>query len=647
MERLTRVAARGFQGADFDEALPPRLLLTGPNGSGKTTRLRAINIALLGTGKDGLAPWATSDLPFVVVEASTGLRIQRASKIVRGEDGSLSVANRSAVEPSQGEKTAEAVAARIDRELAPNVLALTLDAFWRLSGAERRRALLDAIGAGAALDPAEIRRRLDAEFGAPEEIPSVRRAWERVSAAVRPTGDGMAYLAALEGAAKAQASAYRANRAGVDALAGAALDGGGAPASMDALRATLAEADKAVSDLEGALAAGTRGAADRAARKRDVERLLAALPADVRGLAAEAQTFALNKAAALAALEVGDLDLVAESAAEALRVAVGIREKAREALGRAEGRHRAIRALLAVPEVSEDEGEDAVRCPVCARPGYDPALAEAAIERAAAAWDRARRTSARADGKVALAEADAVKAANAASAARKAHDDARKAVEVLERLDEAERLLAGGAEAAAPVPDEAAVQAARERRGQLRAQIDAASKAEGERKVRLEAARAAGEAEDLARAAVRIQAAVGPKGLQGSILAGPADALTARMSEAWSNAGRTGTLAFRLTDARGAADARVVLVTKDGRDVDLGSLSGGERAVALACLVCGLAALKPDRMSVALIEAGEVDRASLAALCLALASSALATVVVATHVDPAGLDVGAFVVRRL
>jgi hypothetical protein len=56
-------------------------------------------------------------------------------------------------------------------------------------------------------------------------------------------------------------------------------------------------------------------------------------------------------------------------------------------------------------------------------------------------------------------------------------------------------------------------------------------------------------------------------------------------------------------------------------------------------------------MSVALIEAGEVDRSSLLALCGALGLSSLATVVVATHVDPGVDDVpgatAGFVVRRL
>lgn len=643
-ERITRVAARGFQGLDFDEAVPERLLLTGPNGSGKTKRLRAIAFGLLGPpGKDGLQPWATSDLPSVVVEGSTGLKIQRATKIAR-TDGMLSCSNRNAVEPSQGEKTREAVESRIERELAPNVISLTIDAFWTLSGAERRRALLEALGADAALSPAAILSRLDAEFlGSPNEPASVVRvaAWNRIRAAARPTGDGFAYLAALEGAAKAQASEYRAQKDAQDALA--RTPAAGTPvADPTALRRQVDACDAEIRELEAARAAGKRGADDRARRIRERDTLRGRWPA--LALPPAERDAAIEKAVADANAALPIAHAAKDAAGRAATAAEDTHRKALEAHARADGRLRALRALLSAESGAEDG-----TCPVCGNADYDSATGDAMIERAVAAAATAKTKKER----TAAALEDAAKRHDEAQKAAAAAGDALVAANGLQSngamLRECEAAIAAGEKQATAVADDAALSALTERRTLLRSQLDAAMKAEGERKARQDAGRLAEEAGEKMKIAVAIQARVGPKGMQGELLEGPVGRLAAAMNARWESAGKPGELAWALTDARGGPDATLVWKRPGFDESTPMPFSSGEKAVAVACLIAALAAAKPGRMSVALIEGGEVDAMALRDLTFALHDAPLANVVIATHValDDALLSLNGFEIRRL
>lgn len=652
-ERLTRVAARGFQGLDFDEDIPPRLLLTGPNGSGKTARLRAISLGVLGfQSKDGLAPWATSAIPSVVVEASSGLRVQRATKIDRS-GGGLSCQNRSAVEPSQGETTAAAVEARIERDLAPNVISMTLDAFFAKSGPERRRGLLEALGADSALAPEAIQSRLDLEFApkpgeTAEDALRSGEVWGRIRRAVNPRSfsDGFAYLAALEGAARAQASEYRGQKAAADAMA----SGPSTPAGADpeTVRRDLEGADAALRALTEARAAGRRGAEDRARRVRERDALRASLPVSVASLPPPARSDALHAAAEQKNTALEKARAALDSAEKAVPALTEAAAKARTALGRSDGRLKALKALLADPEGDE--------CPLCGKAGYDYRHGDRMLEKADAALGAARKKSRDADAGEDAGRSAVARAREAAGAAADAAVSARDALVAGRKLSEVEAALAAGESQASAVADDGAAAAAEARVADLRASLEAAMKAEGERKARHEAAGRADSAAEKCLRAVEIQARVGPKGMQGELLVVPVERLTEGMTARWRAAGKSGTLGWALADARGGPDASLVLAGRGrgAEPIPLSSLSGGERAVAMACLVAALAEAKPDRMSVALVEAGEVDALSLKALAKALHGAPLANVVIATHVQiPTGggsaawEDDTGFEVRRL
>ena len=652
-EALTRVAARGWQGLEIDEPLPRRLLLSGPNGAGKTARLRAIQIALLGPpNKDGLQPWATTDLPSVVVEASTGLKIQRATRISRS-DGAISCANRSAVEPSQGEKTSDAVAARIERELRPNAIALSLDALFAKSGPERRRALLDAIGADAALAPEAIQSALDLDF-APKEGTTAEEAlrsgevWGRIRRAVnaRTFTDGFAYLAALEGAAKAQASDYRGQKDAQDALAAGVSSA--AAGDVDALRKELGEAQKAVDAMREARAASQRGQQERQRAKEKRER-------ESRGCAeamdawAEVTKPAQGGASMLDAWGRGALDEMLSTIAtdrETLTEqadasdAAGLKseneiakleakeEDATKKVSRWRGRLAALDALK-----DGDVTEGGRCCSACGAPGFDPAKIVARIREERALLEDAvkkHRAAASALTEKRAQEQNRSETREGIERRREVLDDLREQIAAFKAAEAVVSAL--GTDVAV---DDPALKSAEAYRDELNARLEAASKADGQRKAQQDAGRNADLAASRMKRAVEIQARVGPKGLQGELLAGPVRALSTSMNAKWRAAGKPGMLGWELTDARGNPDATLTLQhTGDGPDIALASLSGGERAVALACLVSALAASKPDRMSVALIEAGEIDDRSLVLLLEALNESSapsLANVVVATH----------------
>lgn len=629
---LTGLAVRGLQGLTIDEPLPQRLVIQGPNESGKTARLRAIAVGLLGPpNKDGLAPWATTDVPSIVVRCSTGLSIQRATKITR--EGGLSCQNRHAVDPSQGEKTEAAVAARIETELRPNVISLTLDAFWKLSGAERRRTLLDALGADAAMAPGSLMVRLDTEFDFPNNP-----VWSRVRAAARAVGDGFAYLTALEGAAKAQASEYRAQKQAQDALAKAAAPAGADPV---ALEAELKAAQIVVDSFATARAAGERGAGERmrVQKRRDgleaeIIRALkewnnqgavtAWLTGDVPGLAAACNNARVEIASAKAGFEsardkhtkeTGDLERTFNAATANV--------------GKWTGR---IAGLVALRDGDGTEAGDRC-CGLCGKPGFTAEIADQRIA-------EARKILKSHEGKK-------EKAAEAVLAARKSRETTLAEIDRANRttmllsglatsvaaLQEADEALKACDAATGASYDPDAASAAAAHRDEAQAALGAAKKAEGERNAQQRADELATQAAEKERMAVKIQERVGPKGLQGELLDGPVSGLAKEMNARWQAAGKDGTLAWDMLTPRGEPDASLVWL-RDGfpTPVRLADFSGGQRAVALACLIAALAAAKPDRMSVALIEAGEVDVESLLSLMRALADAPLANVVIATHI---------------
>ena len=616
MQHITRIVASNFQDLSFDEEIPRLLLLTGPNGSGKTARMRAIALAVAGVGKDGLAPFTTQDDCYVGVETSEGLKVVRRTKIQRDP---LKVSNVAKIEPSQGEKTTEAVTARLERDLRPNLLALRLDAFFDASGRERRRALLAAVNAGAERGGAAVMQELDTHFaGEPEPV---RKAWARVRAAVRALPDALETLQALEGAAKAHATDYRARKA----AATAALGTGTAAAvkSVAQAKADLEAADREVRDHSAAMAAGRRGAADRARLVKEQAEQIALLPENVRGLPATEAAKATDDGWRAADREVGRTKAVLDAAKEAL---VPVRAKAEAAKTTAtkwEGRIHALEDLL------KSCSEDAAACPVC---GTEEGFSVDAF-RAKIAKDRHSLTSLTGRWKEQHAALVAAEKArdDAENAALQATIDARKAeraAQAAKRLLEIESALVASEAQATAAFDEGAMAAAEARQRDAQAALQAASKAEGDRAARQRAEAEATEADALRAAAEKIQEVVGPLGKQGEMLDAPLATLTTAMNEAWQ---RPGKLSWKMQDLRGDPDADLML-ERAGAKIPLRELSAGERATALAALIAGLAQMQTDRTTIALVEAGEIDETSLFEMLGALGGiDEIANVVVATH----------------
>lgn len=618
MQHITRIVASNLQDLSFDEEIPRLLLLTGPNGAGKTARMRAIELAIAGVGKDGLAPFTTHDDCYVGIETSDGLKVVRRTKIQRDP---LRVSNSAKVEPTQGEKTTETVNARIERDLRPNLLALRLGAFFESTGRERRRALLASVSSTSALGGAGVMQELDARFAGATD--PVRKAWARVRAAVRPLPDALETLQALEGAARAHASDYRSRKAAATAM----LSGGTPPAakSVAQAKADLEAADREVRDHSAAMAAGRRGASDRARLVKEQAEQLGILPESMRGLPASDAAKATDDAWQTATQEVAKANAAVEDAKAALVPLRAKAEAAKTTAAKWEGR------ILALEDLLKSCGEDAAACPVC---GTEEGFSVDAF-RAKIAKDRHSLTSLTGRWREQHAALVAAEKARDASenAALEAVQVARRAVraaEAAKRLMEIEAALVASEAQATAAFDEGALAGAEARQREAQAALQAASKAEGDRAARQRAEADAIEADELRAAAEAIQEAVGPLGKQGEMLDAPLAALTTAMNAAWKRAGK---LAWRMQDLRGDPDADLML-ERDGAKIPIRELSAGERATALAALIAGLASMRTDRTTLALVEAGEIDEASLVAMLDALGHvDALANAVVCTHIE--------------
>lgn len=636
--RLSSVFAVDLQGLSFDEPLPPRLVLQGPNGSGKTARLRAIDFALRGfPNKDGLSALTSAPLALVGVRTTTGFAVSRTTRIRTGaEPGTISVANEHAVDPPMGEKTEEAVAVRVGRELAPNVIALSLDRLFGLSGKERRRALLDALGAGSGLDALAALARLSTKFGSVEAAtgqPS-NVVWGTVKNAVARSavrgGDAIEFLGLVEAAAKAQASSARTDKAASEAVARGATPEepqGNAEEVALGIAAVEEEIEALVKAEEAAQARGE----ERARLERDVLRQKALLPPAVQAAYPDGAEEVAAAGVAKATEEVETKEDLLAAAAIRLTEADKAREAARAAASRAEGRHSALKILYA---------KDTDACPACGTSPFDAKKLEAMGKRAGKAAEAAEKE------RVAASAAYRV-ASDAEEAAREAYDAAIDAQGVAEKvsgtiacLRELDGDLAKTTAAADAGFSPEVLASARERRQALREREKAISSSQGERKARAEAGARAESADRRRRDAEAVQEEAGPSGMQGALLASTVGKLQEAMNGVWETSGRGGTLEWRLADARGNPDAQLVLRNGAERPVLLSSLSGGERAYATVALVTALARARPAETSVLLLEAGELDRERLGQVLASIYPvEELANVVVATPL-PSSLFAG-------
>lgn len=660
--RVRRLYASGFQGLAFDEPLPARLLLSGPNGAGKTARLRALRLAIAGTDKDGLQPFMLgAGEALVGLAADSGFALERRTKVKATEDGGIAISNTARVTPSMGEKTAEQVAKRVERELQPNLLALELDALWSKSAKERRRALLAALGsAGQTPSWKDAQARLDGLLGENEAWAGIRGA---VGGRFGPEVDALEYLALVEGAAKAAASEARQAKVAAESLAREVL-----PAetrSLDVLRATQAEREQEVTRLEAAKASASTLGRERARLEGERLRLLAQLPEKVvRG--ASAEEWERELAPTVAGLELARKDLEgwkrqAREAGEAQAKAKKKAQRLKATVDRWQGRVDGLEALLeAEPADAEDadegrgEGQEhelASACPLCGHEGFEPEAGARLLEHAKESLSVHR-------GKLRTAEQELRGKDEAWTEAQASQNETEQAVDGLEsaekalrRLEVLETELATNRAGAEGAFDAEALTAAQDRLQEAKDAVEEASKAEGTRGAQRGANAKAEEADRKRQAAEVVQAEAGPAGLAGELLRATVEKLEASMDAMWSRRstlpGREGgQLRIELQDARGNPDAQLCLLLPGG-SVKRTALSSGERAYATGVLIQALANFQPERQTFALLEAGEVDGEQLDRLLSFLRDAAVDTVVVETHLPISGPEHLGFEVRNL
>ena len=212
MKRLSHVFAHNLAGRTFFHELPPRLLLTGANGTGKTLRLTAIREALRGPGRqDGLRPWcpnAEDDELCVGVLWDEGRNgILRKTEI--GEGGHIRSQTMMPRGPGAMIIKADAAAEALARDLAPNLFVLDLAAFLKKSGADRRRAMLTLLSKSAT-------NATDVEGGMDRRLKD-NGAWEKYRNTMPAEDDPFTWLASIEKIAKEQVRQAKETVTGIDA----------------------------------------------------------------------------------------------------------------------------------------------------------------------------------------------------------------------------------------------------------------------------------------------------------------------------------------------------------------------------------------------------------------------------------------------
>jgi len=144
---IKEISMRNFKGQMESQKLTGKDILIGPNGMGKTTRLQAVGIALLGyvPGKGKLpaetfklANADTMSVGLVTDNLTFARTFTRSEK--SGKDGSnnVTVSQDITISPSRGEKKAADKEARIAAEVGSFPVMLDFNEFLSLSDPKRR-----------------------------------------------------------------------------------------------------------------------------------------------------------------------------------------------------------------------------------------------------------------------------------------------------------------------------------------------------------------------------------------------------------------------------------------------------------------------------------------------------------------------------
>lgn len=510
MKSLVHLTVDGLKSlAQVDDDVPRLLAIAGPNGSGKTARLEAIRLAVLGYEPAvGKRLQDTRQLAAPGGEIHVGLNFNDGFAIRR----TFGASTTTELAPPKGETIEADRQERIDEETGAFVPSFDLHAFLELS-AQKRRAMLFGLLPRDALSLNQDRFREwlgHAEAEAPIQR-AIDRLWiDHVLKGETPA-DGLA--SAIEFTRKHFNQAEQDRLAQVAVAMAAAADAENATEAVrdrpqgdrEAIQTELAVIQERIGELREQAAAAAR--AEAAHRNR-----AAAIQAARTGVGtAEAALERARAAAGDAPTPSGSADVLQDAAAtarnrvDAQRDAVSwAKEKLSQARETIHGLHQQLQAV-----------EDAEACPVCGGEGslesYRAALHRRVTEARAAVEERESALAAvQAEQDAFQAQLqEAVAALRAFEHARQAHAEAAQAVERAEAqlADARERLAAIEAleEVDAPAPPNATtIQKAAARAQELRAQLDAfaaADRAEGYAEA--ERNRASREAEELERRAVR------------------------------------------------------------------------------------------------------------------------------------------------
>lgn len=645
MTMVKRIRARGYCGLDIDEEITPRMILSGPNGTGKTARMRIIEWALKGVpGRDGFLPFASSPDPEVEVTFDK-LTVVRGAAI-RVKDEKVSVKNKQAVLPSAGEKSAADVKSRIEATLRPNLFALSLDDWLDGSGTERRRQLL-ALLSGQMPGSDKAQAALD------ERLPD-NAIWQRLRESIPTDDDAVTYLARVEAAAKAEAKAGRDKKKNAEAIL---RESGLDDEVLESREDLQGQLDALEAELE-TMREGARDAKEIARRVREANETKDRFRSNIDAWWPQAPRDETLKAWLDDAHADNETRLASETAklaelATAIEKVNDQIQRQSDAITAAVEQARAVLSLIEAMEPEEAEQFGLAEllaldgivvatdlCPLC-----NSEVEGDLMGRINRRLERCRAAAKEADDQRTALGVDRLRLTKEQDTRRTQQRELRNERERLanarERLRPVEEGLkaatAAQASAGAPI-DEGALARVRREKEAVQGRLTALARSEGRREAMSAARQKEADGALDERLATAIVTAAGPNGLQGAFLKRCVGGLDQRLSESFARTHGFAALRLRLYDERGGPDATLVAYRKDpdqaltyGDEVTYDAMSGGQRAAALAALVSALAWEANDRRSLCLIEAGEIDHDSLARLLEVLAEEQmLETVIVAT-----------------
>lgn len=650
---LTKVFGTRFCGQTFRESLPPRLLYMGESGSGKTTRLRAIALALGGQNKsNGLRAFAMHETD--AVSCGVGWNdgnVVRASEIF--DDGRIKNHHYYENTEISGEaigkyttRKADSVRSAMDHDLCVNLLTLDLPAFLAKTGKERRKMLLTMLAARSAVDLSQLLRRLGEKVGDTDRNKADASMQSAMGAVVGWFGeferDQLDAVAALEIIDKRCLEKYKlAERRFKDVsrpepltkvLVEEGLDEPKARKELEEIDTQLQAETAAEGDMKAVRARMDATEINLEKHTKEIIHNLNVLHIDIE----VEKTTAANIDKAVSDAKTALLDT-----ADQLRRKIPDLKAAEDAaVEKRDGkvtRHAFEAASFelmqdAIKRVDESEPV----CPVCQETLNVVRVRELIVRR-----DTHRMSRDTVLREIDQANAEVTDANDEISANA---SDIRHA-ELMTQLAEGTLLLAvelgcarvslSGLRAEAPATaNQEGSQSMRQRRLELMSQLTLLGrKKERDIQSRQRDARrdqAVGEM----RAWKHIRDRAGPKHLSSQILLETVAPVMNNISTLWFDVFGT-TLQLEVADARGnpTVDLHGWRVRESGEraKVSFAALSGGEQAIALASFTCGLATALDDKSTVLLIDAGELSANFLIDMIEAMPSN-LANVAVASHV---------------